>query len=182
MRATHLMSGAAAVALMALPALASAQEMRGPAGAGPGRAPAAQPSAPAEKVAPPLNATKDGLSAGSPGSPSSAPNRGQARDMLPPSSPATTGQGAAGASANLTNQQRTAISTVIRQQKVRPVTNVNFTLAIGTALPRDVELYPLPATVIEVYPAWRGYRFILVGDEIVVVDPGTFRIVAIIEA
>ncbi|MBZ0141240.1 MAG: DUF1236 domain-containing protein [Pseudorhodoplanes sp.] len=40
----------------------------------------------------------------------------------------------------------------------------------------------MPATVIEVYPAWRGYRFILVGDEIVVVDPGTFRIVAIIEA
>lgn len=102
--------------------------------------------------------------------------------MSPRSAPATTGQGAAGASANLTNQQRTAISTVIRQQKVRPVANVNFTLAIGTALPRDVELYPLPATVIEVYPAWRGYRFILVGDEIVVVDPGTFRIVAIIEA
>ena len=41
---------------------------------------------------------------------------------------------------------------------------------------------PLPATVIEVYPAWRGYEFILVEDEILIIDPATLRIVAILEA
>jgi Protein of unknown function (DUF1236) len=96
----------------------------------------------------------------------------------------TTGQGAAGRSggAALTTEQRTKISTTIRQSNVRPVTNVRFNIAIGTAVPRDVTLHPLPAAVIEVYPEWRPYRFVLVGNEILVIDPATHEIVAILEA
>jgi hypothetical protein len=33
--------------------------------------------------------------------------------------------------------------------------------------------------VVEVYPAWRGINYILVGDQIVVIDPRTHEIVAI---
>ena len=95
---------------------------------------------------------------------------------------ATTGQGAAGSTASLTTEQRTKISTTIRQSNVRPVTNVNFTVSVGTVIPRTVVLHALPAAVIEVYPAWRPYRFILVGDEIVVIDPATHRIVAVLPA
>ena len=96
----------------------------------------------------------------------------------------TTGQGAAGrsGSAALTTEQRTKISTTIRQSNVRPVTNVRFNIAVGTAVPRDVTLHPLPAAVIEVYPEWRPYRFVLVGNEILVIDPATHQIVAILEA
>ena len=96
----------------------------------------------------------------------------------------TTGQGAAGRSggAALTTEQRTKISTTIRQSNVRPMTNVRFNIAIGTAVPRDVTLHPLPAAVIEVYPEWRPYRFVLVGNEILVIDPATHEIVAILEA
>jgi hypothetical protein len=96
----------------------------------------------------------------------------------------TTGQGAAGSrgAVNLSTEQRTKISTSIKQVNVRPVTNVNFSISIGTRVPRTVHLYPLPATVIEVYPDWRGYQFVLVGDEIVIVNPRTFEIVAVIEA
>jgi hypothetical protein len=65
---------------------------------------------------------------------------------------------------------------------VRPVTNVNFSISVGTRVPRSVHLYPLPVTVVEYYPAWRGYEFILVGDEIVIINPRTFEIVAVIEA
>jgi hypothetical protein len=36
--------------------------------------------------------------------------------------------------------------------------------------------------VVEVYPAWRGFNYILVGDQIVVIDPRTHEIVAILEA
>jgi hypothetical protein len=96
----------------------------------------------------------------------------------------TTGQGAAGSSggASLTTEQRTKISTTIRQSNVRPVTNVNFNISVGTVVPRSVTLHALPAAVIEVYPEWRPYRFILVGDEILVIDPATHRIVAILDA
>jgi hypothetical protein len=36
--------------------------------------------------------------------------------------------------------------------------------------------------VVAVYPAWRGYEYILVGDQIVVINPRSHEIVAIIEA
>jgi hypothetical protein len=96
----------------------------------------------------------------------------------------TTGQGAAGSSgsASLTTEQRTKISTTIRQTNVRPVTNVNFNVSVGTVVPRGVTLHALPATVVEVYPEWRPYRFILVGDEIVIIEPDTLRIIAVIDA
>ena len=90
--------------------------------------------------------------------------------------------GQAGAGAKLSSEQRTRISTVIRGQHVQPTTNVNFSISIGTRVPRDVSFHPLPAEVVTYYPEWRGYEFILVNEQIVVVDPGTFEIVAGIDA
>jgi hypothetical protein len=71
---------------------------------------------------------------------------------------------------------------VIREQKVQPVTNVNFSISIGTRVPKTVHFHPLPAEIITVYPAWRGYEFFLVRDEIIVVNPRTLEIVAVLEA
>jgi len=92
----------------------------------------------------------------------------------------TTGQ--AGAAAKLSTEQRTQITTVIRDQHVAPVTNVNFSISVGTRVPRDVRFHPLPREVVTIYPEWRGYEFILVNNQILVIDPRTFEIVAILEA
>ena len=92
----------------------------------------------------------------------------------------TTGQ--AGASAKLSTEQRTKITTVIKSQHVAPVTNVNFSISVGTRVPHGVSFHPLPAEVVTIYPEWRGYEFILVHDQIVVIDPRTLEIVAVIEA
>ena len=92
----------------------------------------------------------------------------------------TTGQ--AGASAKLSTEQRTQISTVIRNQHVEPLTNVNFSISVGSRVPRDVRFHPLPAEVVTVYPEWRGYEFVLVRNQIIVVDPRTYEIVAILDA
>ncbi|MGE3148832.1 MAG: DUF1236 domain-containing protein [Pseudorhodoplanes sp.] len=122
----------------------------------------------------------------SPGSRSSTDksmDRNKSSDDANAKQRSTSGQGAAaGASANLTTEQRTRITSVIKEQKVRPMTNVNFSIAIGTRVPRSVHFYALPTTVVEVYPEWRGYRYILVGDEIVIVNPRTYEIVYIIES
>jgi hypothetical protein len=92
----------------------------------------------------------------------------------------TTGQ--AGAGAKLSTEQRTRITTVIKNQNIRPQTNVNFSISVGTRVPRDVRFHPLPAEIVTVYPDWRGYEFILVNDQIVVVNPRTLEIVAVIDA
>jgi hypothetical protein len=90
--------------------------------------------------------------------------------------------GQAGAGAKLSSDQRTKITTVIRDQHVAPATHVNFSISVGTRVPRDVSFHPLPAEVVTIYPEWRGYEFILVNDRIVVVDPRTFEIVAVLDA
>jgi Protein of unknown function (DUF1236) len=92
----------------------------------------------------------------------------------------TTGQ--AGASAKLSTEQRTRITTVIRSQHVQPAANVNFSISVGTRVPRTMSFHPLPTEVVTIYPEWRGYEFILVGDQIVVIDPRTLEIVAVLEA
>jgi hypothetical protein len=92
----------------------------------------------------------------------------------------TTGQAAAGG--KLSTEQRTQITTVIKSQHVQPVTNVNFSISVGTRVPRNVGFHPLPAQIITIYPDWRGYEFFLVRDQIVVVNPRTLEIVAVIDA
>jgi hypothetical protein len=91
----------------------------------------------------------------------------------------TTGQ--AGAGAKLSGEQRSKITTVIKQQNVRPETNINFSISLGTRVPRTVSFHPLPEEIVSVYPDWRGYEFFLVGDQIIVVNPGTFEIVAVLD-
>lgn len=92
----------------------------------------------------------------------------------------TTGQ--AGAGAKLSSEQRTTIRTSITKQNVKPVTNINFSISVGTRVPRTVGFHPLPAEVVTIYPDWRGYEFFLVNDQIIVVNPRTLEIVAVLEA
>ena len=94
----------------------------------------------------------------------------------------TTGQ--AGAGAKLSTEQRTKITTIIKQQKVERLepSKLNISISVGTRIPGHVRYYPLPQEVYVIYPEWRGYDYIYVGDQIVVVDPRTHEIVAILEA
>ena len=93
----------------------------------------------------------------------------------------TTGQGAAAGSAKLSTEQRTKITSIIKERKVES-TKLNVSVSIGTRIPASVHIYPLPVQVIEVYPEWRGFSYILVGDQIVIISPRTHEIVAILDA
>ncbi|WP_298884971.1 DUF1236 domain-containing protein [uncultured Bradyrhizobium sp.] len=84
------------------------------------------------------------------------------------------------ASVNINDQQRTRISASISHLNVQPLTNVNFSLSVGTVVPRDVRLQPLPADIVEIVPQYRGYDFVLVKDEIVIVEPSTYKIVTVL--
>jgi hypothetical protein len=202
-----------AVALMFGVGAASAQGMGKDT---PERAPAAQQSAPAEKVAPtmmkngdhkapqttgqatpddksgrakettgqaPKSEPKSDMGQRGPGgtpqesSPANGVNKSNS-DNSPAAAPstkssseqnrATTGQVAAG-SAKLTTEQRTKISSVIREQKVERV-NLNVSVNVGTRIPSSVHVHPLPQQVFVIYPEWRGYDYILVGEQIVIIN------------
>lgn len=84
------------------------------------------------------------------------------------------------ASVHINDQQRTRLSQSFARVNVQPLNNVNFSVSVGTAIPRDVRLHPLPADVVEVVPQYRGYNFVMVRDEIVIVDPATYKIVTVL--
>jgi len=232
MRKARLLSTVAATLLLTA-GIASAQTMNKDEAA-PGRAPATQQTAPAEKVAPAMKPgeqkastkkTPDTIGQAAPKA--SEPGKTQTMDKSAPSGAAadvkpgakgdvkseatpkakenekssenagakdsatakpvgekdraTTGQGAASGSAKLSTEQRTKITTIIKQHKVEPA-RLNVTVSVGTRVPDSVHFYPLPAEVFVVYPEWRGYNYILVGDQIIVIDPRSHEIVAILEA
>jgi hypothetical protein len=60
------------------------------------------------------------------------------------------------------------------------VTNVNFNIRVGTVVPRSVRVVAVPATLVEIEPAWRGYMYFVHGDQIIIVEPDTLRIVAVL--
>lgn len=98
-----------------------------------------------------------------------------------PSDTKTTGNAATSATAAPPAEKRTQITSAIKQEKVEEVTNVNFNLSIGTAVPAGVRYHPMPSHIVEIYPEWRGYDFILVHGKYLVLRPHTHEIVYIIE-
>lgn len=88
--------------------------------------------------------------------------------------------------AQLSSEQRTKISSTLRSSDVNlkrvERTNINFSINVGTVVPRTIGLVPLPAPIVAVVPAYRGYLHIVVGDELLIVHPRTYEIVAVIPA
>ena len=121
------------------------------------------------------------------GQPQQAPAGGTAntaaQQPAQPSTSANTAQSSSTnvhASVNINDQQRTRVTESISRLNVQPINNVNFSLTVGTAVPRDVRLQTLPADVVEVVPQYRGYSFFMVRDEIVIVEPSTYQIVTVL--
>jgi len=57
----------------------------------------------------------------------------------------------------------------------------NFTISLGVSVPRSYGLRPLPPEIYGYYPYFRGFLFFVLDDgTIVIVNPRTFQIVAII--
>jgi hypothetical protein len=83
----------------------------------------------------------------------------------------------------LTSQQRTRIQKVVLQRGLISrfrVTNVNFAIRVGVFVPRSFHLFVIPEDIVFIVPQFRHFRFFVFEDELVIVDPFTFEIVAII--
>jgi hypothetical protein len=92
--------------------------------------------------------------------------------------------GSTSVNVNLSSEQRTKIHSIIVSDRSAPrIAHADFDVRVGTVVPRGkVKLVALPSTIVEIEPSWRGFEYFLVGDEIVVVDPATLRIVAVLPA
>jgi hypothetical protein len=163
----------ATAAFMAGPGLASAQDMKGNREA---PAPAA-----ADQKAPVGKTDQHPASAQAPVREKTAPTA-QAPVKEKPAPSVAKDETKFGAPAALSAEQHAKIWSTLRGEKAERLTNVEFSTTVGGVIPGTVHLYRLPVSIVEYVPQYRDYEYILVGDEILIVDPRTLRIVAVIAA
>lgn len=59
-----------------------------------------------------------------------------------------------------------------------PERDLNIAIRVGEAVPQRVHLYRLPPDVVSIEPEYRDYEYFSTDDDIVIVEPGTHRIVS----
>jgi hypothetical protein len=114
--------------------------------------------------------------------------RGSAEKAPQPQDKATKGAGAepknksgSASRVQLTEEKRTNVGqTLGKETNLNRATNVNVSVNVGTRLPRSVRLVALPATIIAIVPEYRTYRYVVINDQVCIVEPNTFEIVEVI--
>jgi hypothetical protein len=80
-------------------------------------------------------------------------------------------------SATISEDRQQRVVDVLSRQRSAEVRDVNISVSIGTTLPPRVRPRPLPREVISIVPEYRNYDYVVVRDEIVIVEPRTRRVV-----
>ena len=114
--------------------------------------------------------------------------KGTAEKAAGPSDNATKGAAAEqkekAGSANrvqLTEDKRANVGqTLAKDTNLNRATNVNVSINIGTRLPRELQLVALPASIVVIVPEYRTYRYVVINDQICIVEPNSYEIVEII--
>lgn len=84
--------------------------------------------------------------------------------------------------AHFNNHQRTRIRSYYRGHRhhFHRVARVSWPIVIGSFVPRDYTVYDIPSDFYGYVPGYEGYKYVVVGDQLIIIDPDTWEIVAII--
>ncbi|MEP9378588.1 DUF1236 domain-containing protein [Aquabacter sp. CN5-332] len=96
---------------------------------------------------------------------------------LAQTSTTTTVSPSGSSSVSVTTEQRTKIRDyVVREQRPSVAAPSGFTVSTGATVPQSVELYSFPSDV-----GVSRYRYSVIGGQTVLVEPGTRKVIQIIE-
>lgn len=88
-----------------------------------------------------------------------------------------------GKNVQLSADKRDRVQSSFRSDlKLKRETKVDVDISIGSRAPRTWAFAPVPITVVEIVPEYRGYVVAYVEDEYVICDPDTYEIVAVLPA
>ncbi len=79
----------------------------------------------------------------------------------------------------ITPEQRMTIRRYVQTRRTPPAM-VRERVTVGTTVPNTVELYPLPDELQAESPAMRNYRYFVVEDDVVLVNPQTRRVIQVV--
>jgi hypothetical protein len=77
----------------------------------------------------------------------------------------------------LDEQKQTRVGDIIRQQRIKPVTNLNFSLSVAGTVPSSVRLARISGELADIFPNYRDFSFFVARQELVIVDPQSHAIV-----
>ncbi|MBY0531764.1 MAG: DUF1236 domain-containing protein [Xanthobacteraceae bacterium] len=77
-------------------------------------------------------------------------------------------------------EQENRIRDSVKNAKVDHVAKLAIPLTVGAEVPRNLHFYPMPKEVAEIAPEYGGYFYVVAAEKIVVIDPLSYRIVAIL--
>jgi len=81
----------------------------------------------------------------------------------------------------LSEQKRADVGqTLAKERSLNRATNVHVQVNIGTRLPRSVHLAAVPASIVAIVPEYRSYRYVVVEDQVCIVEPRSLEIVEVI--
>jgi hypothetical protein len=89
----------------------------------------------------------------------------------------TGGNAAAAGKVQISSTTATRISEALISTAPATSQNINVAVNIGAPLPGEVELLPLPPAVVALVPEYQGYEYVVVNDQVVIVQPSTRMVV-----
>ena len=84
--------------------------------------------------------------------------------------------------AALTPEQRARLREIVTDRRDIPRLSNLTNVRVNAVIPRNVQLAAIPQEVVRIYPRFRRHQAFIYRNEIVVVDPMTSRIVAVLPA
>ena len=82
---------------------------------------------------------------------------------------------------NLSPAQKTAILGAVRQEGAKITPSTNLVATVGATVPTSIELHALPNSAVATAPEARNFKYTMVQNQLVLVDPTTMKVVDVIQ-
>ena len=83
------------------------------------------------------------------------------------------------ATVGLSSDQKARLHAIVAGGNLYSVAHVNFASSVGTRIPRTMRIYGVPQSIVDIVPQYRGFDYIVVKNDLLIIDPGTLEIMYI---
>jgi hypothetical protein len=80
----------------------------------------------------------------------------------------------------LTEDKKEKLRELIKKANVDHAARMEFEVKLGAEVPRNLHFYPLPKEIAESVPEYSDFFYVVAREQIVVIDPVNYRIVALL--
>ena len=84
------------------------------------------------------------------------------------------------ATVDLSSDQKTRLHAIVVGGNLYSVDHVNFVLSVGTRIPRTQTIYGVPQSIVDIVPQYRGFDYIVVKKDLLIIDPRTLEILYVL--